>query len=296
MKHLKIVFAVCVAVVVLLGGCRRPKIIPDDKLSDIFRDAYVANAYLNTFGRGNDTLDVYSPIFKKYGYTATDVQYTIGNFSKRKSARLADIVSAALDRIDAERMFYAERVAVLDTLKAKARRRFVKEVYSDTLISVKRVADTAGLLVRIPVREAGEFEVSYRYTVDSLDKNPTMRTRHYVLNKFDRHLGENIHRMRRNNIRGSYTGRFTAGPECKYLELNLNPYPDGKIDKPNFRIDTLVVKLYLDDVTARDSLVRSFIHYPISPYYRGDIKRWNDSLRRADSLQRVSKADTLNNE
>ena len=80
------------AIVALLTACNKPKVIPDKDLGAIFRDAMLVNAYLaiNT-GTDLDSLRVYEPIFARYGYTAEDVQYTVHNFSRRKSAHLSDV-------------------------------------------------------------------------------------------------------------------------------------------------------------------------------------------------------------
>ena len=90
----------------LLGGCARHRIIPDDELALIFHDAFLTNAYLNTENVRPDSLRLYEPIFAHYGYTTEDVHYTIGNFSKRKSARLGDVVEEAIDLLEAEGKIY----------------------------------------------------------------------------------------------------------------------------------------------------------------------------------------------
>ena len=63
-----------------------------------------------------DSLRIYEPIFARYGYTTDDVHYTIGNFSKRKSARLGDVVERAIEMLEREGKIYNQEVAVLDTI------------------------------------------------------------------------------------------------------------------------------------------------------------------------------------
>ena len=84
--------SLCMFLLVLAGACARHKIIPDRKLAQIFHDAFLANAYIGSEQVDIDSLNIYEPIFAGYGYTTEDVYYTIGNFSKRKSARLGDVV------------------------------------------------------------------------------------------------------------------------------------------------------------------------------------------------------------
>ena len=81
-------------------ACARHKIIPDDTLAKIFHDAFLTNAYLDHENIEADTLNFYEPIFQKYGYTIEDVRFTIGNFSKRKSARLGDVVEVAIAQLE----------------------------------------------------------------------------------------------------------------------------------------------------------------------------------------------------
>ena len=76
------------AAAVLLTDCRRKEVIPDDTLADIFHDAFIVNSYVGVERLDLDSLDIYEPIFDKYGYTSRDVRYTVANFSRRKSARL----------------------------------------------------------------------------------------------------------------------------------------------------------------------------------------------------------------
>ena len=273
-------------------GCGGPQIIPDDELAQIFSEAYIQNAYLSAFARGYDTLDIYTPIWERYGYTEEDVRFSIGNFSKRKSAKLSDVVDQAIRIIEKEKALANYKLAVRDTLREIGRRRFVQTVHYDSLIRVRRIADTAGLIVRIPIREKGDFEVSYSYVVDSADKNHNMRTRHYVLNNYDRKISENVHRLRRNEQRGRYKGSFKVTAADRYLVLNLNPYTQNEITTPSMRIDSLRVRFYMDDKLAQDSLSRLLLRKTIPEDYQRYIKSWQDSVARRDSMLRAM-ADSI---
>ena len=96
MKRL-VLFALLIAA--LVPGCKRHTIISDEELALIFHDAFLANSLLQNRDARRDSLLVYEPIFERYGYTTEDVRYTIGNFSKRKSARLGDVVELAIARL-----------------------------------------------------------------------------------------------------------------------------------------------------------------------------------------------------
>ncbi len=162
------------AAVLLLAAaavaCARRTVIPDDELAQIFHDAFLSNAYIAEEGIRADSLNVYAPIFARYGYTTEDVQYTVGNFSRRKSARLGDVVEEAIDLLEAEGKFYEREVAVLDTIDNVARRTFTRRIAGDTLVRVGSLRDTARMQFDIAV-EPGEYQLALKYFVDSLDRN-----------------------------------------------------------------------------------------------------------------------------
>lgn len=101
MKRLIRLFCL-IAAATALGSCARDKVIPDEELARIFRDAYLINAYVSDRGVKLDSLELYEPVFSRYGYTAEDVRYTIGNFSRRKSAKLSDVVEQSIRLLEEE--------------------------------------------------------------------------------------------------------------------------------------------------------------------------------------------------
>lgn len=109
---MKRIFRISLYAFLLLAGaaCTRHKIIPDEKLAQIFHDAFLTNAYIGDERVNIDSLNIYEPIFARYGYTTRDVYYTIGNFSKRKSARLDDVVEMAIEKLETEGNFTTVRL------------------------------------------------------------------------------------------------------------------------------------------------------------------------------------------
>ncbi|MCM1301652.1 MAG: DUF4296 domain-containing protein [Alistipes senegalensis] len=154
-------------------ACKRHTIIPDDELALIFHDAFLVNAYTNREAK-RDSLKLYEPIFARYGYTTADVQYTIGNFSKRKSARLGDVVEQAIVLLEREGKYYNREVAILDTVDRVAERTMTRRVYADSLVRVRSLKDTTHLRVAIDAAP-GTYNISLRYRVDSLDCNDRLR-------------------------------------------------------------------------------------------------------------------------
>lgn len=157
----------------LLAGCGKPKTIPDDKLGKIFEDIFLTNSYYSTVGDKTqvDSLDMYRPILKKYGYRVQDLTYTIENYSKRKSKRISDVVETSIRSLENMERYYAELVTKQDTLEARALRKFARRVYYDTAATqVFSLDDTAGLRIEIPVTE-GNYRIDIAYLIDSLDQN-----------------------------------------------------------------------------------------------------------------------------
>lgn len=151
-------------------GCARRKEIDDKTLAQIFRDAYLTNAYLGINYINIDSIQIYEPILDQYGYTPEDLRYTIGNFSRRKSAQLGRVLREAEKEIAEYAVDYEKRVVVLDTIKDVAIRSFKRMVYQDSLIEVKKRADTSKLKLTIEPLQPGTYSVRYKYTYNKKEE------------------------------------------------------------------------------------------------------------------------------
>lgn len=161
-------------------GCNKPRVIPDEVLSDIFRDAMLINAYYNVKSdQSPDSLNIYEPVFARYGYTAEDVQYTVDNISRRKNARLGDVAERMIASLD-ERMQYLNREsAKLDTIENVAFRRYTRALLDDTTIVAKTAADSTKLRLYLYNIHPGYYRFTSLYSLDSLDKSAGRRYRIY---------------------------------------------------------------------------------------------------------------------
>ena len=245
---------VTVGAMLSLASCRKPRIIPDSTLAEIFYDSFLTNAYLSEKSVRTDSLALYEPIFEKYGYTVEDMQYTIGNFSKRKSARLGNVVEVAIARLESEGVYYDREVSILDTIEARARRIFTRTVYSDTLVKVHRLSDTARLHVVIDSLLRGEYEVSFTYNIDSLDKN--MRQRVTIRSESQ----DGMRRVELNNVMQrrsdkQITQTVRNDGQMRRLEINLAELDTKvKAERPHMTFRDVTVRYvpFADDVV--DSL------------------------------------------
>lgn len=241
-----------VALGIGLGSCSHHTIIPDDKLAMIFRDAYLTNAYTSEYPLRLDSLMIYEPIFAAYGYTTEDVSYTIGNFSKRKSARLGDIVQQAIVLLNTEGNIYDAQVAVLDTIDNVARRHFSRVIYSDSLIKVFTPRDTSRLHVTLKDIGTGEYEVSFNYLIDSLDENGYQRTSIWIERRDSSRMSYYTTSMRRSEP-GRISTIIKSDTTARKLRINMGEY-QSEFKTPHMRIKDLTVKHIPETAIALDSL------------------------------------------
>lgn len=224
----------------LAGSCARHKIIPDGELAQIFHDAFLTNAYLNIEHVSTDSLRLYEPIFAHYGYTTEDVYFTIGNFSKRKSARLGDVVEQAIDILEAEGKIYNREVAILDTIDHVAQRAFTRTVLSDSVIRVKTLRDTALLNFTLDV-EPGEYAFSMEYEIDSLDQNSKGLKGILWLERADGTRANIYTTTLRRNREERLTRRFTTDTTHRRLRMSLLNFND-RPQRPSVTVTDLKVE------------------------------------------------------
>ncbi len=260
----------------LAGACARHKIIPDKKLALIFRDAFLTNAYVDNRNIDVDSLNLYEPIFAKYGYTTSDVQYTIGNFSKRKSARLGDVVERAIEMLEAEGAYYDREVAILDTVDNIARRVFTRTVLSDSLIKVKALRDTSKLRLAVDV-VPGDYEVRFTYLVDSLDQNEKGIRANFWLERRDSSRTNNYTTTLRRNRSEEFSRRFTADTSHRRLHIDIFDMREKPL-RPSITVTDLSVKHIPAIGAAVDSLYEHQLNIRIfaDEFFRAAIEK--DSL------------------
>ena len=236
---MKRIFRISLCAFLLLAGaaCTRHKIIPDEKLAQIFHDAFLTNAYIGDVRVNIDSLNIYEPIFARYGYTTRDVYYTIGNFSKRKSARLGDVVEMAIDTID-----------------NVARRTFTHTVYADSLIRVGSLRDTARLRIAVDV-QPGEYELRLKYLVDSLDRNEKgLRGVVWLENRDGGRSSVYSTTLRRNRTE-NFTRRFTVDTTHRRLHLDFLDFREKPL-RPSVTVTGLEIDYIPTTSVAVDSLYR----------------------------------------
>ena len=226
MKHFLSIFLIAVS---LLGiACGGPKVIPDKELGLIFHDALLANAYLNVNSETKiDSTNIYEPILADHGYTVEDLQYTISNFSRRKSARLSDVAEYTILLLAREAEDYNLQISKLDTIENVARRRFTRTIFHQKNIEAKTEGDSVLLRYRIPVSNPGEYRAIISYRLDSLDKVNGRRYRiRWIKSDSLGYMpfGSGII-SRRADAKINELGNFQATEDYEAIEIELNFFP-----------------------------------------------------------------------
>ena len=248
--------AIMAIVALAVAACSGPKVIPDQDLVNIFHDAFVVNAYMSEADITSDSLYVYEPIFKRYGYTMDDLQHTLTTINERKSSRISDIMSEVSRKLEQESKAEHRKIVVLDTIDNVAKRAYTRTVYSDTLIRVNELRDTSKLRITLKDLIKGEYTVSFDYLIDTLDENRNSRVEVYlVVNDTTNSLRHTMMLSRYRN--GKYSRKFSADTQHKELYVNMYYHPKNEESKlPDITIRNFKIVRVLPTEVSVDSLYK----------------------------------------
>ena len=266
-----------VLLLLAVGSCKQHTIIPDDELALIFHDAFLANSLLDKTNAKKDSLLVYEPIFERYGYTTEDVRYTIGNFSKRKSARLGDVVELAIDLLEEEGLRLNRAVAALDTVNNVAVRTSKRTIFRDSLVRATRLKDTAKLYLVFDSLRPGTYQFSTLYEVDSLDQNKRLQRCTWIEQKGGNRTQLQYYSLRR-NMRDTYTRRITlTDTTAQTLHVRLLHFPE-KPKRTSVTFHKVTVEYTPTEAVATDQLYREELGLRIFADHFLRAAREKDSL------------------
>ena len=261
MKASKIIALLATLLVAACSG--RAKVIPDDVLVNIFHDAFLANAYMNEANINQDSILLYEPIFKRYGYTMNDLQHTLTTINERKSSRISDIMHDVNDRLERESKMEQRKMVVLDTIDNLAKRTYTRTMYNDTLIRVKELRDTNKLRITLKDLVEGEYTVSFDYLIDTLDENRNSRVEAYLI------VNDTTHTLRHTMMlsryrEGKYSRKFKADTQHKELYVNMYYHPNNEESKlPDITIRNFKIVRVLPTEVSVDSLYHEQLNLSI---------------------------------
>ena len=300
MKIYRYIVKVFVAALMVLGtGCSGPRVIPDDILVKIFHDAYIANAYMEECRIRQDSLLIYEPIFQRYGYTMEDLQYTITNFTERKSAMLSDIMGEENHMLDAESRREAKRMIVLDTIDNIAKRQYTRTIYADTLIRVKRLRDSSKLRITIEDIIPADYNISFDYHIDTLDENRNSRIEVMFIDSAGKEKARHTMMMSRYRD-GKYTHKMSADSSTRKLFINIFYHPANEESKtPDITVRNLKVVRHLPTEVCVDSLyleqldIRLFNHDLMTGFTADTVALPQTEIITADSITHDEPQDSI---
>lgn len=253
-------------------GCARKQEIDDKTLAEIFRDAYLTNAYLGINYMNIDSIQIYEPILERYGYTPADLRYTIGNFSRRKSAQLGRVLKEAEAQITQYSERYEKEVVILDTIKNVAIRTYKRSILRDSLIEIRKVADSSKLHLEIEPLQPGSYSVRYKYTYNKEEvkrkrkSSPAdeliLRGAMYVQTSSGSHRNNYSYTLRKEeNIRRTISTDTAAQ---KLVITFAKPSDDRhKMGKVDLTITDLEINYTPTEELAVDSLFKKYIDLKI---------------------------------
>lgn len=250
-------------------SCARKKEIDDQTLAKIFSEAYISNAYLGINYFNIDSVQIYEPILERYGYTPEDLRYTIGNFSRRKSAQLGRVLKDAEEQIKVFADIYEKEVVILDTIKNVAVRSMQRVVYKDSLISVKKLADTSKLKLVVEPLQPGIYSIRYRYTCEREKFKEKGKSKELSLRgAINIETNNGIHKNNYSyNLRDEENIRrtITTDTASKRLVITFAKTADQskKMKKPNVTVTDLVIEYTPEENLAIDSLFKRYIDIKI---------------------------------
>lgn len=219
---------------------------------------FLTNAVAQQQHIHTDSLDVYTPILERYGYTQEDFFNTLANFQKRKSARLSDIIESSIASLESLSEGLERKLRNLAYVDSLAKAECSKEVLWVEKIKVNGFKDTTKLHLTFPIIDRGEYVVSYNYLIDTLDKNLRLQSNHAIYDNQGRRLHLTRNNLQR-EVRKSYTSIIKPKAGAVEYRLTLADYARRE-DEPHIAFDSIrVVYLPPSEVAlARMDSVLSF--------------------------------------
>lgn len=156
-----------------LFGCQKgPKMIKESDLKGIIYESVYADVLIENFYKlySRDTIRFFEPILTKYGYNLDDFEYTIEKMVMRKSNVLPTLMTEISDEMKVVRAKYQYKKEVMDRWDERADSVTSKIILLDSAI-VDSLSQIERLVYDFPIEQSGDFVVSMRYRIDSLDKN-----------------------------------------------------------------------------------------------------------------------------
>lgn len=255
----------------VLSSCGKAKKIPDDTLQDVIKEIFMTNAYIRqNHNYALDTVSVYEPILKRYGYRPKDLDYTLYKMSLRKSSHISEILNSVAEELEAEYKVMTDR----RDLKALIDTRTV-DTYKDTLlmrdsIKISTIKELEKGNVNLDL-EKGDYKILFFASVDEEDENYTYRFEYQIKNDKDSVLRSDNYYYSRGKRQMISKDFVVADTIMKKISISLSKPMNSKIKKPQLKLDSVLItrtpalkeaRVKVDSILLRKiSPIHKFIEY-----------------------------------
>jgi len=169
-----------IIIVLSFVSCRKNKAIPEDKLAVLIKEIIMANAYssIHIEKMNADSFDIYSTIFRKYGYDTDDFKYTLNKIASRKSSRLSEILDDATQELRDLDNYFKYRTKTKEYIDSLIISEFKDTVYvqdAPFTVTEKNLKEKNRFALDVI---SGTYYVDFKYMLDSADANGYMTLRY----------------------------------------------------------------------------------------------------------------------
>lgn len=280
-----------IAFLAMLGCQQEYKVIKEPELKAIIKDILFVDAYLSqNKEERSDSVEYFSHIFDKYGYTVNDLQHTISRYGLRKSSVLGAMLDEISMELDSLKKLYNYKGMILENWDNTALENRARVIYfRDSLIFTSREQLDTAATISLPINWSGTYAISYKYTVDSTSE---VGPYSLVYQLKDTLSGTEYKEGRYWMVNNQNGKKVTSTQDLDIYKHNLLEYtlPHASKDKGkvNFRIDSLkVVYLPFEEVIDLEYLGYVMRADPlgyISSYYYPTLD-FKSPYAYSDSLQ-----------
>ncbi|MBR6830706.1 MAG: hypothetical protein IKM58_01310 [Tidjanibacter sp.] len=165
MKSLITRVLVCVLAMLTVCSCGRKEISDKDFVA-IFSEMYLVGTYCSQEELNCDSLDIYTPILDKYGYTTEQFTEKLASFTKRKSARVTNVIDKAIDHMHVTTSGYERQLDIRNSINTDLITRFSDTLWHEEHVELERSADSTRVVNKFPARK-GDYVLSFNYLIET---------------------------------------------------------------------------------------------------------------------------------
>lgn len=208
-----------------------------------------------------DSFEYFSPILKKYGYSAEDIDYTLRRYALRKSGVLGPMLDNISIEFDSLKRVYNNRGDMLKEWGENARALATKVVLFVDSIEINSIDDR--MVLQLPIHFSGDYTITYKYVIDSTLKKLSFAT---SFTSRDTILGTEKHRGRYWMSWGKDVKKLNSTTSLDAREYNMMEYsipdpPKSKDNKVKIRIDSLKVTYIPTDGHIEENYINHMLQF-----------------------------------